>query len=349
MKFDDVPQSKVPVPPHPREDIFNAVIRDRGSTLITPNEVQEHIGERVEEGKSILLLNARQGGGNDECWCETGTDEHESYCLWKSNRDLESLPGFMVMEYDPFDPTYNYFYFKLDMDEETYDAQEQARYDALETNRLVEERNFILAHDLPHSLLGKNPKNKFNEYQRLKQKIRQENEEAEEAEKSVEEIRQTKKRILDDMGTDTDFSQVTNVRQIQDHIKSKVKEYHKRVADNANAQKVEDEINNLPDGSALKEVLLRDRGTFTYVAERVPPGKRRAVKRNVTAKRPTEAESLLKGMVTRESLLESIMNQILRDLDPLNKKIDVLSRVVRRNKENKEKLIKLRKELGFEN
>lgn len=97
---------------------FPGVMRGRGSYFIMPGEEYgDEYSDRKNDGDTaIIAIHARQGGGNDECYCDYEYDDdsnqlHDDYCLWWNNMCIRDSTGYITDEYDEFDSTYITFYF----------------------------------------------------------------------------------------------------------------------------------------------------------------------------------------------------------------------------------------------
>src|SRR5699024_425740 len=64
---------------------FPGVIRPRGTTIVAPGESADANDYHVNTSTSCwLAIYARQGGGNDECYCDSDDwDVHEDGCLYE--------------------------------------------------------------------------------------------------------------------------------------------------------------------------------------------------------------------------------------------------------------------------
>ena len=126
-------------PPDPRS-LFTPelpyAIRGRGESLADANELNEEFYSEFEPGW-YYTIHARQGGGNDECWCETDDDEtHEDHCLWQNNQELRAHPAHIYDEYGD-DSTYITHVFRVDAsDAEVAKLQDSERIARERRNRL---------------------------------------------------------------------------------------------------------------------------------------------------------------------------------------------------------------------
>ena len=104
---------------------FPGVLRPRGTTIIAPGESADANDYHVNTGDSCwLAIYARQGGGNDECYCDD-YDVHEDGCLYENNEQIRLAPGHVDDFYDSFDSTYITFLFDTGLNKEELDALEK--------------------------------------------------------------------------------------------------------------------------------------------------------------------------------------------------------------------------------
>lgn len=111
-------------------------IRGRGEILVTAEELNEDFYSEFDPGW-YYTIHARQGGGNDECWCENDDDEtHEDSCLWQNNQELRAHPAHVYDEYGD-DSTYITHIFRVDAsDSEVAKTQESERVENEQRHRL---------------------------------------------------------------------------------------------------------------------------------------------------------------------------------------------------------------------
>ena len=129
-------------------ELQDMAVRPRGAELTKLHPTEDRLAEVMglngvelyKSGvKAVLEVTARQGGGNDECYCETGDDSHEPGCLWASNEAMRARPEYLHDEYDDFDSTYLTVYFALT--EAQIDAAlaiEEAEFEERVTAKLLE-------------------------------------------------------------------------------------------------------------------------------------------------------------------------------------------------------------------
>lgn len=107
---------------------FPGVIRPRGTTIVAPGESADANDYHVNTGDTCwLAIYARQGGGNDECYCDNLDDYtvHEDGCLYENNEQIRLAPGHVDDFYDSFDSTYITFLFDTGLNKEELDALEK--------------------------------------------------------------------------------------------------------------------------------------------------------------------------------------------------------------------------------
>lgn len=107
---------------------FPGVLRPRGTTIVMPGESADANDFHVNNGDSCwLAIYARQGGGNDECYCDNldNLELHEDGCLYENNEQIRSAPGYVADFYDAFDCTYITFLFDTGLNKEELDALEK--------------------------------------------------------------------------------------------------------------------------------------------------------------------------------------------------------------------------------
>lgn len=110
---------------------FPGVLRPRGTTIIAPGESADANDFHVNNGDSCwLAIYARQGGGNDECYCDNldNLELHEDGCLYENNERIRYAPGHIADFYGAFDSTYITFLFDTGLNKEELDALEKDAY-----------------------------------------------------------------------------------------------------------------------------------------------------------------------------------------------------------------------------
>lgn len=106
---------------------FPGVLRPRGTTIVAPGESADANDFHVNNGDTCwLAIYARQGGGNDECYCDSDDyTVHEDGCLYENNEQIRLAPGHVDDFYDSFDSTYITFLFDTGLNKEELDALEK--------------------------------------------------------------------------------------------------------------------------------------------------------------------------------------------------------------------------------
>ena len=116
---------------------FPGVLRPRGTTIVAPGESADANDYHVNTGSTCwLAIYARQGGGNDECYCDNldNLELHEDGCLYENNEQIRLAPGHVDDFYDSFDSTYITFLFDTGLNKEELDALEANMY-TMQTQR----------------------------------------------------------------------------------------------------------------------------------------------------------------------------------------------------------------------
>lgn len=90
---------------------FPGVIRARGTYTLNPGESWE--GYDNDNDYPVIVINTRQGGGNNECYCETLDDECEPWCMFANNLQLEHLSTCVMAGDESSDCTYRWFVFDV--------------------------------------------------------------------------------------------------------------------------------------------------------------------------------------------------------------------------------------------
>lgn len=122
--------------------LYNAIFGGQDSAAVVVKILEETHTEPVkgfvrsragmveaEDGKPVLRLHTRSGGGNRECYCDDygeGEDGHDDACIALGNDWLTEHPWHSHNEDDDFDMTYADFYFKVPADYEHFDLLEAA-------------------------------------------------------------------------------------------------------------------------------------------------------------------------------------------------------------------------------
>lgn len=125
---------------------FPGVIRPRGTTIVAPGESADVNDYHVNTGDTCwLAIYARQGGGNDECYCDSDDyDFHEDGCLYENNEQIRASSGYVDDFYDAFDSTYITFLFDTGLNKQELDALEKDVYNMqAELREVIEARKML--------------------------------------------------------------------------------------------------------------------------------------------------------------------------------------------------------------
>lgn len=123
---------------------FPGVLRPRGTTIVAPGESADVNDYHVNTGDTCwLAIYARQGGGNDECYCDD-LEWHEDGCLYLNNEEIRASSGYIDDFYDAFDCTYITFLFDTGLKKEELDALETNMYSMQSQRREVIEARKML-------------------------------------------------------------------------------------------------------------------------------------------------------------------------------------------------------------
>lgn len=131
---------------------FPHVIRDRGHYLVAPGEKYTNGSDEDtinDTGYYLFMVRARQGGGNDECYCEHENNEHENMCLYANNETLRNHPHYVKDFYDSFDSTYITFVFENNIDEKMVDDYKNALKNSDDYENNLYTYNRVMNNDVP--------------------------------------------------------------------------------------------------------------------------------------------------------------------------------------------------------
>lgn len=129
---------ETPIEPLDERDLITPplphAIRGRGERLETADDLKDEFEYAEFEPGWYYTIHARQGGGNDECWCEEEHEDdetHESGCLWQNNKEFRSHPSHVYDEYGD-DSTYITHVFRVnatDAEVERVQSSEKRSYE----------------------------------------------------------------------------------------------------------------------------------------------------------------------------------------------------------------------------
>jgi len=257
------------------------------------------------DSEYVVIVSARQGGGNRECYCED-YDSHEDGCLALNNEITSEHPNYVTDYDDDFDSTYNYFVFDNKITKEQFDKYHSDYEKNKNYTHLKNERSLIEDGKAPAWFI-----NNVEDYRKNMDKYRdskQSYENAIQRVKNDKEIADAAGAILSKLeNKDFDNISLEEVQKFNSYNKryskydlDKVKDAHRKIREYEVLENAYKEAELLEDGSALKEYLLADRGTASYNATE------KKGRRNVTVKRTYERGSVLgHELKSNKYLLES--------------------------------------------
>lgn len=270
-------------------ELQDMAVRPRGEELTKLHPTEDRLAEveslngveLYKQGvKAVLEVTARQGGGNDECYCETGDDSHEPGCLWASNEAMRARPEYLHDEYDDFDSTYLTMYFALT--EAQVDAAlaiEEAEFEERMTARLLENAEKLEL--TPWSALGSADDHaKAGELQAKLRDLHRRRGGTKKLVETVKALRAAEEfgdKLKDGEGT-LNFTALTDALDtIKRHIRPSrfasfdPGECERRIVNRWHelslAKTRVAEAEQLPEDSALREYLLGDRGQGSYMTK----------------------------------------------------------------------------------
>lgn len=245
------------------------VIRGRGVSLDTPVEVEEELGYRPDG--PLVAVYARQGGGNDECWCETDDDDkHEDFCLAENNNLVRAHPQWVDEKQDEFDGTYLTHYFDPGLTQEQVNDYNEALENAASAGQsrgLVGQVDSLLMTPWAAVYAPEKARNKRSEIEseaRLVVETANKQDRASSLRKIIESI------DAEDFEKISQIEAIAAMRRHSDDFSARMlentlehlAEYTKKTAD---SQKLVDDAEKyLPKDSPLYMKLLGDRGQGSY-------------------------------------------------------------------------------------
>lgn len=266
--------------------------RERSFQLLEVQPDEDDLPEEITEneslhGKYVYAIETRQGGGNRDCFCDDESN-HESGCLAVNNEEMQSHPDYLMDRDDDFDSTYATFYFQVNKTDEELATHRENRRKAMSMNSqkfyqkrvnekkatpwgaIVADKGSYVQYK-PGDLMNTSKElreNKFEKDQTEALISKADNEELSESD-----IENSPRRM-------NDHFNVSRAKEALRSLQHSRKEYER------NAQ-LHKEASELPEGSALKEHLLGDRGQGSYTV------KEKQGRRNVDVKKTFERGSLL--------------------------------------------------------
>lgn len=246
-------------------------IRDRGISVVTREEDEDLAYYSGDEPGPFIVISSRQGGGNNEyCYeCEDGDDEDHG-CLIKNNEEMESHPQFVYATDDSYDSTYRYAYFTFD--QERYDyflAADRLRKSADESERFQKSLKE-----------GNVPPWGFNgDYRSRAAELHEAMSEEKEALKGFEKSKRDyeclltlreKINNLEELNEDeAEFFQETfrshaNRWRAEGYATKEYNDLLRKKRELETKRKMVEQAEALPEGSELRDYLLKDRGEGSY-------------------------------------------------------------------------------------
>lgn len=297
-------------------------IRPRGTYIESVSKLQEenpYAGLDDIKSEYVVVVSARQGGGNRECYCDD-YDSHEDGCLALNNEIIAEHPNYVTDYDDDFDSTYNYFIFDNGITEEQVEDYNKKKLEHTEFSYAKAEKKLVEDGKAPVWFMNdvEGYHKAYNDYLTAERKyrnavntVKQDQEKNTLANKLVQQIRsgedidQIKLEDLSKFGTFRNSYSSYDLEKLRGHLSSK--------KDAETFQKMYNEAEELEDGSELKTYLLGDRGTRSYNATE------KRGRRNVTVKRTYERGSLLGSeLKTKKDSAEWADKQIDKFLEPIN-------------------------------
>lgn len=271
------------------EELKSMPVRPRGAEVVelhpTENRLTEAMSldglELYKQGvKAVLEVSARQGGGNDECYCETGDDSHELGCLWASNEAMRARPEYLTDEYDGFDSTYLTMYFELtEAQAHAALALERASYAERANARLLESVDELEL--TPWAAIGlEDLRCELRELKTKAQNMLHRRSTAKKLEEVVRDLRTVQEfgeALKDEEGT-LNFTTLTAALDgLKRYLRpSRFEQFDPRECEKRIVNRWHElslartrvaEAEQLPEGSALREYLLGDRGQGSYMTK----------------------------------------------------------------------------------
>jgi len=327
--------------PTPESALKISAIRSRGSWFfdgarVAADEFSDH-GFTAEPGVIYAQLHTRQGGGNRDCYCDTDTDsgEHEEFCLAVNNDALQSHPDYILDYDDSFDSTYANFIFKTSLTSEDLKSfgllagQAKLVHDEQfileEINGLKRAPWSILIGSANAGLLEKLPATK-----RELESVRRTTDPA--ALSYAEQLLSTASTLLSGGTADAEKLYGKDARLIPQKLGVYSWNYGLlRILDlfvsvskhNGELTEVQarfDQASELPEGSALWDYLLKDRGTGSYTTTE------KVGRRNTQVRKTFERGSLLGSELrSAQDRVDSQIKDLARYIGEVQTRRDALA------------------------
>lgn len=289
-------------------------IRSRSTSFVDEDDAEnldDEYGIKASSEDGVLIsIYSRQGGGNDECYCNEDSEDydsvigHEPGCLKYSNELMEAHPQYVGRVEGEWDNTYITHYFDGGFtaeDRAKWADQARKLYAAQRLKTTIEKiRSGAVT---PWSVLAEPGAPKTGQYgglqalQAIQQKVVDSEKYVNTGEAVIKRMAAKEPLTPEEAGTADQlasygYNQRPNyAKDYQEMLDKKAKvETHRKMVKDAES---------LPDGD-LKDYLLKDRGSFTYTT------KEKQGRRNVTVTKTGQRGSLLGSeLKSAESSAES--------------------------------------------
>ena len=320
--FEDVPIEEIPLPPHPRQDILDTAVK-----LWSVFSAEASDDDGYPDDDYVAFAVVLQGGEYNSCVCSedgqnVADDEHKEYCVWKSNRDLKKLPGFLMAKPNPSDHTELHYYYSLGEDRTEFDARVEERHEITRFNQFVKKKQLILKHGFdPTVVWYENNGSLLNAYDQLKDRLENMREEAERARLVVAELDPLRARIEALEFFEDDYTSYLAPDKVQ-VVKDKVEEYNRIEQRDKDIDSIREEVYQLPDDSKIKQALLSEKSPATICASH-------QFGRDYSGEYPV-LDGFLASLHSSPIVLNQLMNEIaaLFDLDSIIKEVGEAAQVV---------------------
>lgn len=254
-------------------------IRGRGEGLQRGDELAEDFSSIDAEDTSwYFTIHARQGGGNDECWCdeiEDDDDEHELGCLWQNNEELRAHPNHLFDEYDMFDSTYITHVFSVPASDSQVTKLRESIAKVNRQKSSVQDRESVLRGKVTPWAAMTDTVSEFLQMRRNLQSSLKAEQRRNELEIKLESI-QAQNKALEALPSDFSFADVDSLNVVAesfgrysslDTLDRQLERFAETEAQlQVDARKLYDAETYLPADSPLREQLLAERGMSEYTA-----------------------------------------------------------------------------------
>jgi len=255
-------------------------VRERGS-YFEPKEdfIKEHGDSFTLDPKTeyLVVVSARQGGGNRDCYCELDYGEsnpqHEEYCLAENNEEISYHPDFLTDVDDDFDSTYNYFYFDNGITRKDVEKVQKDTEKAFEINQLERLKSSIKKGENPAWAINasEDEVKVIEDYKQSQRRFEYKRTDVVKAQEELKELNKIQKSISNGKLKEEDIKTIENLvgrfnyrEHLSTYDKSSFNGYleAKKKVEDLNVMK--QEAFSLKEDSPLRKFLLEDRGSFSY-------------------------------------------------------------------------------------